>query len=413
MKNLKSFIKKEHYGLFSILICICILVSFTSCVEDTTIETDSFENLLVINASISNEMKQHEVLLTRSYRFQDSPEMETGADVKIIGNGVEYNFNEVEDGRYISQEQFSAGLNVEYQLKITTKNGNKYSSTSQKLAAVTEIDKLYVERVMNDDGVDGLNFLVDSFDPSNASKFYRYEYEETFKIIAPMWVSDEAFVVSDHCPGCEVGLMPRDEDTRVCYRTEISNQQNLLENESLDTDKVEGHIVRFLPRTDYEISHRYSLLVKQFVISESAYTYYKTLGDFSAEGSVFSQIQTGFVEGNMSSESDPNEKVIGFFDVNSVAEKRVFINYSDFYEGAGLPDFPILCNLQAPALEPEECGRNCGPLTRLISNKAASFFEEYAGEPAFENPGPYIMVPRACGDCTVLGTNEVPEFWIE
>jgi hypothetical protein len=248
--------------------------------------------------------------------------------------------------------------------------------------------------VLNDDGVDGMAIFVDSYDQSNTAKFYRYEYEETFMIVAPNWVREEAIVLGNECPNCRVGLEERRENTRVCYRREVSNQQNVLENTSLDTDKVEGHLVRFLASTDYKISHRYSLLVKQFVISEGAYTYYKTLGDFSSEGSIFSQIQTGFVEGNIKAQSDSNEKVIGYFDVNSVSEKRIFFNYSDYYAGVQLPDFPILCSPQAPSLQGDYCPGPCGPLTTLILNKAVSYLEDYAGTPAFDGEtGPYLVVP--------------------
>lgn len=412
MKNFKKYIRKQKYRL---LLVTCVLLSTASgCVEDTSIETDVFEDLLVIDASISNEEKQHEILLSRTYRYGGDPVVETAAIVTIIGNGFEYNFEEVEGGKYVSQDVFEAILNVDYRLQIITAEGNVYSSTNKKLTTVIEIDDLYIERMTNDDGVEGMAFYVDSFDPSNRSKFYRYEYESTFKIIAPMWVHEEAFVIGNECPRCEVGLEDRPENTRVCYSTERSNELNVLENATLDTDKVVKYLIHFVPSTDYKLSHRYSLLARQFVISEGAYLYYKTLGDFSSEGSVFSQIQTGFVEGNITSESNPAEKVIGYFDVNSVSEKRVFFNYDDYYPGEVLPDFAILCSLQAPSLQGEYCPGPCGPLTTLINNKAASYLEDYVGTPEFfGGTGPYIMIPRACGDCTVLGTNEMPEFWTQ
>jgi len=75
--------------------------------------------------------------------------------------------------------------------------------------------------------------------------------------------------------------------------------------------------------------NRYSIFVKQYVQNFAAHTFYQTLKDISGSESILSQTQPGFFAGNIKSDDNPNEKVIGFFDVSSVSNKRIFFNFSD------------------------------------------------------------------------------------
>jgi hypothetical protein len=294
------------------------VLQLVSCVEEIGFENESFESALVIDATITNEDKQHEVLLSRTYQFEDrEPHPESNATVTISGNGAIYEFEEDEVGRYVSKSTFSAVPNVDYQLQINTNNGRSYASSPTQLTSTTQIDALYAERETNDDDVNGMSIYVDSYDPTGNSKYYRYEYEETFKIIAPEWRNIDLIVLEED-PFCIVGEVDRPDEQEVCYRTETSAALNLASTEGLSEDRLFRHLARFVRSDDYKISHRYSILVKQFVQTEEAHNYYKTLLKFSEEGSLFSQVQPGFVVGNIISENSADEIVIGIFEVSSV-----------------------------------------------------------------------------------------------
>ena len=188
------------------------LITLVSCTSDIEFENQTFEDLLVIDATITNEFQRQEVRLTRTYAFGEEPSFETDATVKVLSNGGDILFEETEPGIYLSISAFKAEPNVDYQLHVITKKNRSYTSTNQNLTTETQIDNIKVDRIVNDDNVDGVAFLVDSFDPTNTAKFYKYEFIETFKIIAPMWVDEDAIVVSDVYPKCDVGLVPRSED---------------------------------------------------------------------------------------------------------------------------------------------------------------------------------------------------------
>jgi hypothetical protein len=373
------------------------LLFLSSCVKEIDFEIKTFESALVIEATITNEEKKQVILLSRTYQTEeDGPTPERNASVNILTDGNTYAFKELEPGRYVSTDPFSAQPSIDYTLSITTSNGRIYSSSPTILSPATQIDAVYAVRETNSNAVNGMSIYVDSFDPSGNSKHYRYTYEETYKIIAPRWVPQDLVLLDELT--CAVDLRPtRPQEERVCYNTVTSTTINQVSTNSLTEDRVMGHLVRFINSEDFIISHRYTILVNQYIQSSAAYTYFETLNNFASEESLFSQIQPGYFEGNVSSETNPNEKVIGFFDVSSVSSQRLYFNYEEFYPDEPLP--PLEYELQQLTIS-----GNCGT---LISGLLTDNVVYYSGS----SVGPFNMVFRACGDCTALGNNVAPGFW--
>ncbi len=398
--------KKNHQFFFTVALC---LLGY-GCVEPFDAKTEIFESALVIDATITNEDKQQEILLSRSFRFEeDGPSPELNANVKIVeDNGTEYFFEEAEPGKYLSTNAFGTQPNKSYQLLITTNNGRSYSSKTTQLTQITQIDNLYASRMINDDGEEGMALYVDSFDPSGNSNYYRYEYEETYKIIAPKWGPQDLIGDPDEDKPCGVLIVPREQDEQVCYTTDSSNRIILTDTNIFAEDRVSQFPVRFINRNNYIISHRYSILVRQFVQSNEAYAFFETLRDFSGSESLFSETQPGFLAGNISSLDNESEKVLGYFDVASVTEQRIFFNYSDFFPNEELPPYINPCRESAPVLINQ--GGEC-VLSKIVDNNQVRYVDVNSRPEV--GPGPFIVVTRVCGDCTVLGGLEIPDFWIE
>ncbi len=270
------------------LVLIILMAMFSSCVEEIDFiqQEETFESALVIEATITNELKQQQIILSRTYAFEEEgPIPESGASVVIESNQGVINFSETEPGIYLSDVVFAAQNNIDYQLKITTNNGRVYSSTSTQLTQVNPIENLYAIRENNDLGVNGMSIYIDSYDPSGNSKYYRYTYKETYKIIAPKWTPEE-IIITDPLT-CEVWLQERTQEEKTCYNTVPSLNINLKNTTALSEDRVTRHLIRFIDSEDFILTWRYSIIVKQYIQSLEAYTYYKTLNEFSGEGSVF------------------------------------------------------------------------------------------------------------------------------
>jgi len=411
-----------------------MLMIMSSCVEEIPLETESFESILIVEATITNENKQHEILLSRSYKLgSNQPIYESDATVIVSDDlGNSFTFNETEQGTYVSENVFAAQPNRNYNLSIVTSDGRIYASTEKQLTYNTSIDNLYVERGLNEDGIEGVSVFLDSYDPTRSSNYYRHEYEETYKVIAPLYSPREVIskgvqfpILFDDIPYFEsledivnflVEVKFRDEQEQICYNTINSNTLILTNTIDLVEDKLDKYRIRFLNRDSYTIRHRYSILVRQYVQSREAYVFYETLNGFSESESVFTENQAGFLEGNVFSTQNSSENVFGFFEVASVDEKRVFFNYDDLFPGEVLPAYYIECDeFFTPALIKEDFAHNWigSPLVDAI-NEGMQFYDENVDEnnsPFFY--APFRLVQEPCGDCTVLGNNSIPDFWEE
>ena len=410
MSRMKKRMADNIFGKEAGFVFLIYLSMVTrGCVEPFDAETLTFESALVIDASITNELKIQAIQLSRTFAFEeDGPQPERNAEVSVEDDqGSTVQFNESAPGIYHSEVEFAALPGKTYQLFVHTKNGRNYLSDSVKLAPAATMDDLYAERSSNSNGVEGMAIRVNSSGVSGNARNYRYEYEETYKIIAPRWNRDQ--LVPDPESQCGMLVAPRERDEQVCYATDLSNNIILTETNSFPEDQVKGFTVRFINRKNYIISHRYSILVRQYVQSATAYTFFETLKDFSGSESLFSQTQPGFLEGNLHSADSPDEKVLGYFDVAMVTEKRIFFDYDDFFPGEPLPPYVSPCNTSAPPLAagiPPHC-----VLRSIVASDVVRYLN--TNDQPEIGEGPYLVVPRECGDCTALGKTAVPAFWVE
>ena len=387
-----SYLKKLSF----LLAGVALSFLFFGCTEPFEGEVAGLEDILVVNALITNENKRQEVRLGRPYRFgEGNPTAEERATVSISDGEQEYGFEEVEPGTYLSNISFAAEMEKPYSLLITTQNGRSYRSSSMQLPVLeTTIDNLYAERITNDQGEEGLGIFVDTFDPSGTSNYYRYEYDETYKIIAPFWSPQDVVFDIQLSTGPRFKVILREREERVCYGSEGEKAIDVVNTLNLGEDRLSSYNVRFINRDNYILSHRYSILVRQYVQTPESFAYYEVLRGLSQSSTtVFSEDQPGFLAGNVFSLADENENVAGFFEVATVGEKRIFFDYEDFFAGEDLPPYFQECQIT------EQEGED---LKGTLARQERVYFD-----------GVYRTVPRACGDCTALGSNKVPDFWVE
>lgn len=378
------------------------------CTEQFALQSNQFESALVVEATITNEVKTQEIKLSRTYRLEeDGPNPETGAQVYISNSdGTDFNFHE-DGGVYRSDLEFQAEPGKTYQLHIATNDGKTYSSRVEMLTAVNEMQDV-VATVETVNGQRGVQINVKSFDPANASKYYRYDYMETYKIIAPRWSFFKALRIpaGPEDPNDGIAVVPRDAnvESKTCFNTVFSNDIIQTSTNTLSEDRVD-FTVRFISDQNPIISHRYSILVRQYIQNLASFMFYKTMKELSGQGSILSQNQPGFFYGNMRNDQNPTEKVIGFFEVSSVSSKRIYFNYADLFPGEQLPPYFADCSLDAykfcfSTVDPECRG---GALLSGISGQTLLYYSSSGLL--------YQMVVPPCGDCNYLGSNIVPAFW--
>ena len=217
---------------------LLLALSFYGCIEPFEVTFEDFQSALVIDATITNEAKQQQIFISRSYEFEaDGPIPEINADVRINDSaGNSFVFVDQGNGEYLSSQVFAAQPGIAYELSVTTSNGRNYGSDLVELSAATSIDQLSAERITTDLGEDGMAILVDSFDPTGNAQNYRYEYEETYQVIAPTW--SPVSLIGNPEGGCDVLKIANTTDEEICYPTAKSTAIILTSTVDLDEDRV-------------------------------------------------------------------------------------------------------------------------------------------------------------------------------
>lgn len=406
--------KRNYYISFSILIGS---FGLNSCVETFEAEDLGYERLLVVEGIVTNTMQHQQIILSNTTPLDTVLNIpERGASVQVrASDGRTYAFSEIEAGTYQSVEAFAAESGIGYHLEITTLEGDQLSSDVCHISNNPGIDAVYAGTESDANGNEEMVIYVDAIGTSEDVTYYRYEYEETYQLIAPRWAPFDFVVINDVFPNFEVGLVPRTREEQVCYDTQRSTEIIQAATQGLRENRLLQFPVRRLAKDDYKITHRYSLLVKQFTQSADAYAFYEKLNDFSSVTNLFSTIQPGRLEGNVRSNSGGGLDAIGYFEVASVSSSRFFVNYDDVFDESPMIIYPINCEplgsppLFSPGSHP--MGITTSPLIDAIQAGVIKFVAEnqYPGD----GEGPYFTTTTPCGDCNAFGTNIKPEFWID
>ncbi|MDR7369419.1 DUF4249 domain-containing protein [Flavobacterium aquidurense] len=393
MKNLKLI----NIVLFAVLAIVC-----NSCTEAYPLLTNTYEEALVVEATITNELKIQEIKLTKTAKFEDESYLpESGAEVSVTDDaGNHYNFRDDGD-RYVSEIEFQAVPQKKYQLHIKTKDGRSFESSQETLPAINPMQDVKAA-VETKDGKTGVSIRVNSYDPNKQSNYYRFEYEETYKIVTPRWVPTKAVVEKNG----SVSFVPNSPETKVCYGYKKSTDLLLESTNKLSEDRLD-YLIRFISDQNYIITTRYSILVKQYVESLNAYTYYSTLKQISGSGTALSPTQPGILLGNIRSVNNSNSKIVGYFDVTSVSTERIYFNYSDLFPGAPPPPYYTECTEFCYAgypFNPVPCTHEGSYADGILSNSINYLLH---GEQFI------FWVNAPCGDCTTFASNLKPPFWID
>ena len=75
-------------GFVLLVLSLCV---FAACTEPYAFENESYEDILVVDGMLTNQVKKHQLHLSRSYAFEEQSAPEKGAQVRVVdqdGNAV-------------------------------------------------------------------------------------------------------------------------------------------------------------------------------------------------------------------------------------------------------------------------------------------------------------------------------------
>jgi hypothetical protein len=371
-----------------------LLLSFvaSSCIEPYyPSETLSAPDVLVIDGSINTTDQSAWVKITHAVALTsvDPPAAEPYAQVNIeeLGGGT-YALPEDEPGVY-----YTAGIPIDlskkYRLNILTAGGKRYSSQYIDLLEAPPIDSLAWRPTD-----ENIEILVNSHDYTGKSKYFKWRYEETWKYNSRY----QSSFIFDPESG-EVTWRELADQNFECFRTASSTGIVIGSTNQLTEDVVKDIVVATIPAHSYKLSRTYSIVVKQSVLSEEAFTYWQLLQRTTQNLGTLFDPMPGRVTGNITCTSDTSEPVLGYFSGGSETEHRIFIKGND------VPNHLRYIHT---------ADANCSADSILFDDMPTSgnyFVINTYGVPF---PVGYTLSSYYCTDCRAQGgTLEVPEFWEE
>jgi len=363
-----------------------LLLLLVSCVEDYNPPIAATQTALLVVDGFLNSQGVTTIKLSRTASLSDTAKIppETRATVFIEdAAGRQQPLPETIPGTYVSSPLI-LDPTKQYRLRLRTANRQEYASDLQPVLTTPPIDNLYWAA-----DNDGANIYVDAHAPAEASRFYRWDFVET-------WEFTSAFYSGIEYKNGRI--VSRTEDVYRCWRNNNSTLINTLSTTALTENRVQRHTITALPSTSVKLRYKYSILVKQYVQSKEEYDYLTLLKKNTEDiGNIFGPLPTQLT-GNVHGISNPDELVIGYVGISSEVQKRIFISRSELprewrpsagFEQCATPD--TIDNIRDFSFG------NPLPIRQLAS-----------GEP---RAGSYIAAGEICIDCRLSGTNVRPSFW--
>lgn len=369
-----------------------IFIILASCIEPYQPPSSiNNPNYLVIDALVNGNEGSAIVNLQRSITLTslENPARENGAFVSIQDDkGESWILNANESGSYsISGINFTS--ENKYRLYIKTNNNKEYQSDFIPFKTTPEIDSVNWIVEGND-----LKINVNTHDPTGESRYYKWSYEETYEYRSKL---SSNYIIENG----KVIERPFEKSLNKCWKTINLNQVFIGNTINLSEDRVSNFNLMTIPGGDIKISRKYSLLVHQQSITEQAYTYWLNVKKTTESlGGLFDPLPAQVI-GNIYSVSDPDEPVIGYFSVGSIASTRIFIDASKLPIGLSMNIGPF-CPIDT--LEFAEIPYVNNPDVLI----APVYFP--GGPPVLRG---YTTSSPYCIDCRILdgGVLTKPDFW--
>lgn len=385
---------------------VFIFLSVVGCVQPFEFESQRYDRLLVVDGLLTDEMRQHEIVLAYTRPVdQDSLIPVPGAVVLVESDaGDVFSFQESTPGLYQSTMAFAGEAGVTYTLRITTADNQLYSSRPATLQIAPPIDDItarYAELPSEvlERNEPGIQFFVDANPGAIASsEFFRFDWSETAEIRVPF---PSAWEVVDPCTPDICSWELRDEPVGICYETSTSIGLTLATTSFNESQKLNEIPVRFVSLETDVLRNRYTLEAEIHAIDAEAYEYYRQLKEVNESGGSLFDNQQGAVIGNMVANSNPDEPVLGYFEVSGVSTRREFFDPEDFGEQYFAPPFRFSCRSEGAIIE----------TTPDSISYYLNLFSSYQIINVNNIPPEATVGPRRCTDCSWYAPTEKPDFW--
>lgn len=392
---------------------ILIALSVYSCVEPYQPEVGDYDSTLVVDGIFTDGEDTSTVLLSRSYAYTGgSPELIVGARVVVEDeNGNSTEFTETEPGKYQNDPAaFTGRAGVRYRLLVNTPEGNSFESEWETLKSSPPIEDVYYEfeeREQDDPNLNpfkGIQIYLDTRDGENNTRYYRWQYEETYLYLLTYPPLLEVKFGNPPARGRDtIFEIPYDQlEGYRCWKTNTSTLLYIGTTRDFSEDIIERYPLNYVNNRTPRLYSRYSLLVRQYAISEEYYEFLRTIeATNQTTGSLFDPIPNE-VFGNIHSSDGRDIPVLGYFAVAGSSVTRKFVNRDEMPMGFSPPLGPD-CRVDTINYNFRDLYNEVQFANKVLVNYTYNLIG---------NPNGYEMTTPECARCAALGaTNREPDFW--
>ncbi len=320
-----------------------------ACVDPLNVKLTSEERHLVVDGLITDQPGPYQVTLSY-YSNTLNPithlqfEPVTSAQVFIVDDQQhKVKLIEKAPGIYVTLDNELTGeINKGYSLSIQTTEGDVYQSSLQRMTHPGEINNIYFEfyKEPRPGFTDGLQVYIDSKGVLDENNLFRWRWttihktktNPEFKIeyVPPRAVERPA---PEPCSGYiyQGGRLVRVGECTCCFCWSYNYSEGAFvsHNDFVSDNQFNKQHLGLIPVTAMHFFDRYYIEVQQLSLSEEAYDFWNLVEKQQKGATDIFQPNAIKIRGNITSVTNPNEEVLGFFGVSAVARKSLYINENE------------------------------------------------------------------------------------
>jgi hypothetical protein len=382
--------------------CLLLITTMLSCKKPYNPTAITAPNTYLVVEGVINSAQDSTIFkishtVNLSGQTNSKPELNAVVTVESDRAAI-YQIAETGNGKYASP-----ALNLDntrkYHLRVKTRAGKEYLSDLVAVNNTPPIDSVGFA-VQNNE----VQIYVNTHDAANSTRYYRWEYEETWQFHAKY---QSQYITN----GNAIVARTPNQMTFDCFGNNSSSSILIGSSAKLSQDVIYQAPLTQVASSSEKLETKYSILVKQYALSADAYNFWVNLKKNTEQlGSIF-DAQPSNINGNIHCITNPSEPVIGYISVTNVQQRRIFISSGQLPLWP-TPPYPYYCELDTALFK--------RPIGNAFQDDVALFLiglgsaeipvtAIVAGLPP-KTVG-YLATSRECVDCTIRGTTKQPVFW--
>jgi hypothetical protein len=393
---------------FRYLLYFTIIASAFSCKKPYfPPATSTSKTYLIVEGVISSGSAPTVINLSRTVSLTSvkTANPVTGAILTVESDRNDnYVLTETGNGSYTSSS-LTLDNSKKYRLRIKTPDNNQYLSDFIGVLNSPPLDSVSYKITG-----DGVNIYSNTHDVKNSTRYYRWDFQET-------WIIHANYASYYKSNGDTV--LARDlfnDNIYQCWASGASSSIILNSSAKLVNDVIVDNPITAISSTSEKLGSKYSILVRQYALTGAAYSFWENLKKNTEQlGSVF-DAQPSQINGNIHSVTNPSESVIGYLSVGNAVSQRIFISNQQLPNWRATPAYPdcqldtFLYKYFAPSAKTPV--NQVDIYINYKKNSSANFIPvNPISPPGAPRPIGFTASTRECVDCTLRGTNKQPAFW--